>query len=152
MRGGSPVTIRTKIKPLRDGPKLTHGYQRIPAKDGLGPHELDGLRPCAHETYEQDEEAALVRAKGPTLQTASCHDELLTQPSVLGDQLRARPSQVPEKSSDQRAGAGHRAQLARSSARRAPNRAAHMPTNGLKPRTDASRRRRRFQVLFVSNS
>lgn len=80
-------------------PKESESFT-MPAKEGLGPHEQDGLWPGTHEACEQDEEAALMWAKGRTLNTASCHDELLTQQSVLGEQLRARSNEVAEKSSD----------------------------------------------------
>jgi len=43
-------------------PKESESFP-MPAKDGLRPHEQDGLRPCAHEPREQDDDAALVRAK-----------------------------------------------------------------------------------------
>ena len=132
-------------------PKESESFT-MPAKDGLGPHEQDGLRPRAHEACEQDEEAALVRAKGRSRHAAGRHKKLLTQRSVLGEQLRARSNEVPEKSSDQWNWTGHRAENARRSARRVPNRGTDAPTDGLKHRTDASRRRRRFQVLFVANS
>ena len=58
-------------------------------------------RPRAHEACEQDEEPALARAKGRSRHAAGRHNKLLAQQSVLGDQLRARSNEVPEKSSDQ---------------------------------------------------
>jgi hypothetical protein len=88
-------------------PKESESFT-MPAKDGLGAHEQDGLRPGAHEACEQYEEAALVRAKGRSRHAAGRHNELLTQQSVLGDQLRARSKEVPEKSSDQGTWTGHR--------------------------------------------
>jgi hypothetical protein len=59
----------------------------MPAKNGVGLHQKDGVTPAARQPREQDNQAALVRPEGRTLDLAGGNDQLLSEKGVLGKQL-----------------------------------------------------------------
>lgn len=66
----------------------------MPAKHRLGLDEEQGTSPSWKEPREQDEQTALVAAKGSALDAARCDDELLAQKRALDDKLGARSRQI----------------------------------------------------------
>ena len=80
----------------------------VPAKNGLRLDEEQGAAPPGKKPREQDEQTALVAAKGGAFDAARCDDELLAQKRVLGDQLGARTGQIGDEATPRRSRAGLR--------------------------------------------
>jgi hypothetical protein len=63
------------------------------------------ISPAANDSRKQNHQTTLVRLECWAFDLSGCHDQLLPQQAVLGDELLSRPRQTPQQPHDPRQGA-----------------------------------------------
>ncbi len=69
----------------------------VPTQDRVRLHQQDSIAPVVDQAREQDNQTALVRLEGGTLDLAGGNNQLLTEQGVLGEEVVARPSEVRDQ-------------------------------------------------------
>jgi site-specific DNA recombinase len=76
----------------------------MPTKNGLWLHQQDNVLPAVNDSRKQNHQTTLVGLEYRAFDFSGCHDQLLSQQSVLSDWLPSGTSQIPQQPNDHRQG------------------------------------------------
>jgi hypothetical protein len=65
-------------------------------------HQQHGVSPTTHDGSQQDHQTTFVGLEYWAFDLSGCHDQLLLQQGVLGDELVSRPSQIAQQPDNHR--------------------------------------------------